>query len=191
MSEKHGSIGGLEPAGPSLAQLALKLIGLAGCIYLFILSISLLGASFKLFGKEFSDFIFQSTTNPIIGLMIGILGTSVLQSSSATTSMVVGLAGSGVLTLEASIPIIMGANIGTSITNSLVSLAHISRAAEFRRAVAGALLHDYFNVCAVIVLMPFQIAFNFIGKTAVWLESSITGMGGVEFKSPLKMITKP
>lgn len=168
-----------------------KILTLMGLLYLFILSITLLGGSFKLFGKEFAEAIFQATSNPIVGLMIGVLATSIIQSSSTTTSIIVGLVASGMLTLDGSIPMVMGANIGTSVTNILVSLGHISRSDEFKRAFMGSMLHDFFNVCAVLLLLPLQISFNIIGKSALYLTEIFASFGGLKFYSPLKAITQP
>lgn len=175
----------------------LKILALFALVYIFILSISLIGASFKLMGKGFAESIFQTTANPVVGLMIGIITTALIQSSSTTTSIIVGLvaAGSAVdgtgLTFEAAIPMIMGANIGTSVTNILVSLGHITRGDEFRRAFTGSMLHDFFNVCAVAVLMPFEYFTGIIAKSAVYMEEIFSGFGGLKFTSPLKVITKP
>lgn len=151
----------------------------------------MLGASFKLFGSGFAEAIFQATSNPVVALFIGILATSIIQSSSTTTSIVVGLVASGVLTFESAIPMVMGANVGTSITNTIVSVGHIQRGAEFRRAFAGAILHDLFNVCTVIVLLPIEISFKIIEKSARYMESVFSGFGGMEFGSPLGAATKP
>ncbi|MFH1687809.1 MAG: Na/Pi symporter [bacterium] len=169
----------------------LKFLAIAGLLYLFILSIMLLGASFKLFGKEFAEAIFHSTSNPVMGLMIGVLTTAIIQSSSTTTSIVVGLVASGVLTFEGAIPMVMGANIGTSITNIIVSLGHLNREQEFRRAFCGSMLHDFFNVCSVIVLLPLEIHFGLIRRSALSLGSLFSGFGGMTFTSPLKAVTKP
>lgn len=169
----------------------LKLVATAALLYLFILSITLLGASFKLFGKEFAEAIFRATSSPILGLMIGVLATAIIQSSSTTTSIIVGLAASGVLSFEASIPMVMGANIGTSITNIIVSMGHISRENEFRRAFCGSMLHDFFNVCSVAVLLPLEIWFGLIAKSAHALQSVFAGFGGLKFTSPLGAVTKP
>ncbi|UCD62979.1 MAG: Na/Pi symporter [Candidatus Zixiibacteriota bacterium] len=173
--------------GSVVVRLALLLF----LVYLFILSISLLGSAFKLFGKDFADTIFQATSNPLVGLMIGILATAVIQSSSTTTSLIVGLVATQSLSFESSIAMVMGANIGTSVTNTIVSLGHISRGEEFKRAFAGAMLHDFFNVCSVITLLPLQVKFNVIGRSARYLESVFAGFGGLQFSSPLKAITKP
>ena len=169
----------------------LKILLIIGLLYLFILSITLLGSSFKLFGKDFVQTIFGATSNPLVGLMIGILATAVLQSSSTTTSIIIGLVGSGVISFENAIPMVMGANIGTTITNTIVSLAHISRGDEYRRAFASSSLHDFFNICSVIVLFPLQVYFNIIGRSAHAVESIFAGFGGIKFSSPLGAITKP
>jgi sodium-dependent phosphate cotransporter len=169
----------------------LKLLAIAALLYLFILSITLLGSAAKLLGSDFAKALFQTTANPVVGLAIGLLATSVIQSSSTTTSVIVGLVGSGMLPFEAAVPMVMGANIGTSVTNTIVSLAHISRGDEFKRAFAGSTVHDFFNLCSVIVLLPLQIYFNIIGWTASWAEDLFSGFGGLKFTSPLAIISKP
>ena len=65
-----------------LSQAALIIL----LIYLFLLSIKLMGVSFKLFGKGFAEQLIATTSNPFVGLFIGILATSLIQSSSSTTS---------------------------------------------------------------------------------------------------------
>ncbi|MCP4706629.1 MAG: hypothetical protein GY865_18675 [candidate division Zixibacteria bacterium] len=178
---------------PSKQQLGLilKPIGLLAALYVFILSITLLGASFKLFGKEFAETLLATTSNPIIGLFIGILATSIIQSSSTTTSIVVGMVAGGLISIEGAIPIVMGANIGTTITNTMVSLAHINRSQEFGRAFSGAIVHDVFNVLVVILIFPLQYFTNFLGHTALFLEKAFENAGGLEFASPINVITKP
>ena len=169
----------------------LKPVGLAFFLYIFILSITLLGEAFKLFGKDFAETLLQTTANPVVGLFIGILATSIIQSSSTTTSIVVGMVAGGLISIEGAIPIVMGANIGTTITNTLVSLTHITRSREFGRAFSGAIIHDIFNVLTVIILFPLQYFTNFLGHVALYLESLFENMGGLKFISPIKAITKP
>ncbi len=168
-----------------------RAILLAGLLYLFFLGLDLMGLSFKLFGKGFAEQLIAHTTNPFVGLLIGILATTLVQSSSTTTSMTVALVAAGALTIEGAIPIVMGANIGTSVTNTLVSLAHASRPEEFRRAFAGATVHDFFNWITVIVLLPVEIVFGYLEKTATFLESVLEGAGGIKLFDPLKAIVRP
>lgn len=160
-------------------------------IYLFLLSIKLLGHSFKLFGTGFAEGLILATSNPFAGLIIGVVATSLIQSSSTTTSIVVGLVAAGGLSLGSAIPIIMGANIGTTITNTLVSLGHIRQRIEFRRAFAASVVHDYFNICAVIILFPLELKFHFIAKTATYMEVAFSDAGGLKLLNPLKLITDP
>lgn len=150
-----------------------------------------MGDSLKLFGKDFSRTLIETTTNPYIGLFIGILSTSVLQSSSSTTSIVVAMVAGGALTIDTAIPIIMGANIGTSITNTIASLPQINRSNEFKRAFAAATVHDFFNFLTVLILFPLQILTNFLGEASYLLESMFENVGGLEFLSPVKLITEP
>ncbi len=175
----------------------LKILALLICLYTFFLSISLMGSAFKSFA-DLSQALVEKVSNPIIGLFIGILATSIIQSSSTTTSIVVGMVAGGMLaspehsTIELAIPIIMGANIGTSITNTIVSLGHISRNKEFERAFSVAVVHDFFNIISVIILMPLEISFHLIKKTSIaFTKIFVSTRTDLHFSSPIKIITKP
>ncbi|MDI6766694.1 MAG: Na/Pi symporter [Bacteroidota bacterium] len=169
----------------------LRLLYLIVLLYLFFISISLMGVAFKFFGKGFAETLLQTTASPVIGLFIGILATSIVQSSSTTTSITVGIVAVGGLQIEGAIPIIMGANIGTTITNTLVTTAHIYRPDEMRRAFAVSTVHDWFNLLAVIVLFPLQVTTNFIGISASYLATIFSNVGGLELFNPLQIIIKP
>jgi sodium-dependent phosphate cotransporter len=135
--------------------------------------------------------LIQTTTNPLVGLFIGILATSIVQSSSSTTAIVVGLVAGGVLNVQNAIPIIMGANIGTSVTNTLASLTQIRRSVEFQRSFSAAIVHDFFNILAVLVIFPVQYFTNFLGRGASFMGDQFQHIGGLKFLSPVKAITKP
>ncbi|MDE2905863.1 MAG: Na/Pi symporter, partial [Acidobacteriota bacterium] len=130
---------------------------------------------------------FAATSNPFVGLIVGLLATTVMQSSSVTTSMVVALvaAPENPLPLANAIPMVMGANIGTTVTATIVSLAHIGRRDEFERAFPVAICHDIFNYLAVLVLLPVEIATGYLGRTASTLAETLGHVGGVEYESPL------
>jgi sodium-dependent phosphate cotransporter len=160
-------------------------------IYLFLLSIKLLGHSFKLWGTGFAEMMITMTSNPFAGLIIGIVATSLIQSSSTTTSIVVGLVAGDALSLYNAIPIIMGANIGTTITNTLVSIGHIRNRLEFRRAFSASIVHDFFNICAVIVIFPLEIRYHLIAGVAGYLERGFAEAGGLKVFNPLKAVTEP
>jgi sodium-dependent phosphate cotransporter len=169
----------------------LKAIVIVLTVYFFLLSIKLLGHSFKLFGKGFAESMIQMTSNPFAGLFLGIVATSIIQSSSTTTSIVVGLVAGSALSLQNAIPIIMGANIGTTITNTIVSFAHVTNRIEFRRAFAAGIVHDFFNICAVLVLFPLEMNTHIISKSASILEKGFSGAGGLKMFNPLKVVIDP
>ncbi len=150
-----------------------------------------MGASFKFFGKGFAERLLVTTANPFVGLFIGVLATSLVQSSSTITSMTVGLVAGGALDVSRAIPILMGSNIGTSVTNTLVAVGHISRPAEFKRAFSAATVHDFFNLISVLVLFPLQLATGFLGTASTFLARELTGSSGLELINPLKRIVKP
>ena len=168
-----------------------KILAVAVLLYLFLVSIGLMGAAFKGFGKGFAENLIKTTSNPFIALFIGIFATSLVQSSSTTTSIVVGVVGSGVLEVSHAIPIIMGANIGTTVTNTLVSLGHVSRKDEFRRAIAAATVHDFFNLICVAILFPLELATGYLQKGATLMSGWFEGAGGIKFVSPVKVATQP
>jgi len=174
-----------------IGQKILKVLIVIITIYFFLLSIKLLGHSFKLFGKEFAEAMLETTSNPFTGLIIGIVATSLIQSSSTTTSIVVGLVAGGVVNIENAIPIIMGANIGTTVTNTLVSMGHIGRKIEFKRAFAAGIVHDIYNISAVIILFPIELKYHLIQKTSTFLNLKFSGIGGMKMFNPLKMILNP
>ena len=151
----------------------------------------MIGSAFKGFGAGFAENLLATTSNPFVGLFIGILATSIMQSSSSTTSIVVGIVSSGALTINNAIPIIMGANIGTTVTNTIVSLGHIGRREEFKRAVTGGTVHDFFNILCVCLLFPLELAFGLLSKIAHFLTGVFSNVGGIKFTSPIKLATKP
>ncbi len=168
-----------------------KVLGVFGLLYLFLVSIGLMSHAFKLFGGDLATQMIQTTASPLAGLCIGILATSLVQSSSLTTALVVGMVAGNALTVPNAIPIIMGANIGTSVTNTIVSLGHLRQDQEFRRAFAASTVHDYFNVLAVLILFPLQLATNALGYIADGLAVAFQNAGGVKFSSPVKVIVEP
>lgn len=172
------------------AKRLLGVLAVLGLLYLFLVSIGMVGTAFKLAGKGLAKEIFGFASNPLTGLFIGIFATSLVQSSSTTTSIVVGLVAGG-MPVNTAIPIIMGANIGTSVTNTLVSLGHISRTNEFERAFAASTVHDFFNLLSVIVLFPLQYFTGFLGHLAHGLAGVVTGGSDLQFHSPLKAVVKP
>ena len=130
--------------------------------------------------------------NPVVGVMTGVLVTVLVQSSSTSSTIIVGLVATDV-PVRTAIPMVMGANIGTSVTNTIVSLTQVSDREAFRRAFAAATVHDMFNWLTVILLVVLEQLTGYLeflsGKIVEALISSET-QGG---KTPdfLKVLTKP
>ena len=125
-------------AEPNALRSNLKVaLYIIGALLLFLFALEMMVSSLSHLGKDLSDTILLATTNPFIGLFIGLLLTAILQSSSTISALVVAMVASGSLTLESAIPIIMGANIGTTITAMIVSLGFIPKKKEFKRATAA------------------------------------------------------
>lgn len=177
-----------------LTNTALKILGVIAALYLFLVGINGMSSAIKHMGAEVADSIFKTTSNPIIALFIGIFSTVLFQSSSTTTSLIVGMVSSGALSLAGAIPMVMGANIGTTVTNTIVSLGHINRGNEFRRAFAASTIHDFFNVLSVIILFPLELAFHGIQRTSEWFATLLFGkihnIDVLQSKSPIKIAVK-
>ena len=160
-------------------------------VYIILVAVGAVSHGFKSFsgGAEGAARIFAFANNPFVALLLGILATALVQSSSTVTSVIVGLVAGG-LPIGMAIPMIMGANLGTTITNTIVSLGHIRDRAEFRRAFAAATVHDFFNLLAVFIFLPLELMFGLLQKSAEWLATLLVGsadlsMKGVDFMKPL------
>ena len=134
-------------------------------VYVLLVAVGVIGKGFRLVcgGAEGVESLFAFATNPFVGLVLGILATALLQSSSTVTSIIVGLVAGG-MPIAMAIPMVMGANVGTTVTNTLVSFGHVSRPGEFRKAFAAATVHDFFNLLSILVFLPLELAFGFLEK---------------------------
>ena len=174
---------------PTLVRLLLVVVFL----YLFLVGVSFLEAGIAAMGAGFQQMLLREVANPIAGLCAGILATVLVQSSSVSTSAIVGMVGSGTLPLQLAVPMIMGANIGTTVTNTLASLGSIRRVEEFRRAFAAATVHDFFNLFAVGLLLPLELITGFLSRSAVWLTELLRGADfdpAQPGRSPIRTVVK-
>ena len=160
-------------------------------LYLFFFSIELMSAAFRMGGRGFAEQLLNTASDPVAGLFIGFLATSLIQSSSTATTIIVGLVASQALTIELAVPMLMGANIGTTTTNTIVAVGHVTRPAEFERAFAASTVHDFFNILAAAVILPLEIFFHPVQKMAVFAQGVFAGAGGMSLASPLKVAVRP
>jgi len=178
-------------------MLASKLLLVAFLLYAFIISLSLMGGAFKVVGGKTSGRAFRQSelfANPVAGIVIGILATVLVQSSSTSTSIIITMTAADLISLQNSIPMIMGANVGTAVTASIVSVAHIGDKDQYRRAFGGAIVHYCFNILTVVILLPIEVACGMLRHIA----SGIVDAAGITNEDDkgakqdfLKIITKP
>jgi len=177
-----------------LASIILKIFGVIAALYMFLVGINGMSSAIKHMGAGVAESIFTATSNPFVALFIGVFATVLFQSSSTTTSLIVGMVSSGALGISGAIPMIMGANIGTTVTNTIVSVGHINKGNEFKRAFAASTVHDFFNILAVIIIFPIEITFHFIEKLARTLAEilfgSVLNVDVLQAKSPIKAAVK-
>ena len=175
-------------------KILLKSTGIFSALYLFLVGIAGMSSAIKRMGSDFAETVLTTTSDPFIALFIGIFATVLFQSSSTTTSLIVGMVSSGSLTIASSIPMIMGANIGTTVTNTIVSVGHINKGTEFKRAFAASTVHDFFNILAVIIVFPIEMIFHPLQKTSEWFALKIFGkidnIEVLQAKSPIKLAVK-
>jgi solute carrier family 34 (sodium-dependent phosphate cotransporter) len=162
-------------------------------LYVFLVGIVFLEAGIAAAGEGFREGLLRSVSHPISGLCAGLLVTVLVQSSSVSTATIVGMVGAGTLPLALAVPMIMGANIGTTVTNTLASLGSIRRIQEFRRAFAAATVHDFFNLFAVAILLPLELATGFLQDVAEWLTELLRGADfdpTAPGRSPIRMAVR-
>ncbi|WP_418277703.1 Na/Pi symporter [Isoptericola jiangsuensis] len=152
-------------------------LGVVGGVYVLITAVELIGSGFKAATGDSAESLFAFASNPFVALMVGVLFTALVQSSSTTTSVTVGLVAGG-LPIEIAIPMLMGANIGTTLTNTLVSLGAVRDRESFRRAFSAATVHDFFNLVAVAIFLPLEMMFGLLEKASGWLAGFASGSDG-------------
>jgi sodium-dependent phosphate cotransporter len=163
-----------------------------GSLYAFLVGVGLIESGIASLGEGFQEGLLEQVSHPLSGLFAGILATVLVQSSSVSTATIVGLVGAGSLSVPLAVPMIMGANIGTTVTNTLASLGAIRRSEEFRRGFAAATMHDVFNVIAVALLLPLELLTGFLSRSATWLTELLRGteVSAEPGRSPIRAAVK-
>jgi len=168
-------------------------IGVCGALfflYFFLFSLELLGNSAKVLGGCSAGGLLSDDTNPVAGLVIGELATALVQSSSTTTSIIVTLVGAEAVSVKSGIYLIMGANIGTSVTNTIVAMGQMGSGDQLEKAFAGATVHDLFNLLSVAVLFPIELITGYLYHlTKAMLPDTVEK--GDKWAGPLKKIVSP
>jgi sodium-dependent phosphate cotransporter len=151
--------------------------GIAGLIYLLICAVSIISRGFAGLGGEAAHSMFAFAANPWVGLSVGVLGTVLIQSSTTTTAIAVTAVGSGALPIRGAIPIILGANVGTTVTTTLVALTFIGSRTEFRRALAASTIHDFYNLLALLIFLPLELIWHPLERISGALTNALYGTG--------------
>merc|ERR1719313_2602987 len=183
---------------PAPVRYFCNFLAITSLLYLFLIGLDLMGNAFKAMSGKGVGSMLGSIDNPIAGVAIGIIVTVLLQSSSTSTSVVVTMVGADIITVTNAIPIIMGANIGTSVTAAIVSHGHIGNLEEFHRGFAGANVHSAFNLLTVVILLPLELITaamsggnGMLGAIAESLGDGLVGASADTFKSPVKILVGP
>ena len=188
MSETNGSIfSGNQLPERSGDHSFLTWLQVAAFIYLLLAGVSTIGAGFKWAsgGAEGAEKIFAFATNPVVGVILGTLSTALVQSSSTVTSVIVGLvAGGGPVSIA--VPMIMGANMGTTITNTIVALGDVKDGKTFNKAFRASTVHDFFNLYSIAIFLPIEAIFHPLERLGGALSNLLVGdfnasMKGINF----------
>nr|WP_175402681.1 Na/Pi symporter [Mangrovivirga cuniculi] len=132
-----------------------------------------MASSLRLLSQDTINSLIEATSNPFIGLFIGLISTAIIQSSSAVTSIIVTMVAAGTISFPSSIPIIMGANIGTTLTSTLVSITFVNQKNKFRRAIAAGTVHDMFNILVAAILFPLEMTTGLLSQLTQMISNSI------------------
>ena len=178
-------------SGQEWAFILLGIVAVCFFLYFFLLGLNLLGTAAKVLGGCTAGSLFGDDTNPVAGLMVGILCTVLIQSSSSTTSIIVSLVGAGSVTVRSGIFMVMGANIGTSVTNTIVAMGHLGDGDELERAFAGATVHDMFNFLSVGILFPVEVATTFLNALSGAVVPNEREGQGEKWVGPVKKLVGP
>jgi len=160
-------------------------------LYFFLFGLDLLGSGAKVMGGCTAGSLFGDDTNPVAGLMVGILATVFLQSSSTTTSIVVSLVGASTVSVNQGIYMIMGANIGTSVTNTIVAIGQMGDGDQLERAFAGATVHDMFNFLTVAIFFPVELITGYLRRLTAACVRNFSSRDGEKWVGPIKQWVGP
>lgn len=169
-------------------------VAVLGALYLLICAVNVMSRGFRLMGDDTAHQLFAFASNPVVGLAVGVLATVLIQSSSTTTAITVTAVGTGALYLHEAVPIIMGSNVGTTVTCTLVALGFVGEREEFRRALAASTIHDFFNLLALVIFFPIELIFRPLERMSEWLTNLTYGNSALPNPSQtnvVRFLTRP
>ena len=154
-----------------------------GLVYLLLVGVAVVGQGFKWIsgGAEGAAAVFSFAGNPLAGVILGTLATALVQSSSTVTSVIVGLVAGGV-PVSLAVPMIMGANMGTTITNTIVSLGNLRESGAFTKSFQAATVHDFFNLYSILIFLPLEVMFHPLEKLGGMAAGALAGGEGASMK---------
>ncbi len=127
------------------------ILSLLGGVALFLFGMSLMGDGLKkVAGNQLERILYRLTNTPLKGVLLGMVVTAIIQSSSATTVMVVGFVNSGMMQVSQAIGIIMGANIGTSITGWVLCLSYVEGSAGIAQLLSTATISSVVAIIGIV-----------------------------------------
>ena len=137
---------------------------ISSIIFLFLLAIDLMIYALSSIGLGAAQELIKVAEIPFISLFIGLLTTALIQSSSTVTSIAVAMVASVKISLNMGIFVIMGANIGTTLTSDIISLSYITSKSKFRLALSAGVVHDFFNIFATIIIFPLEYYYKILSR---------------------------
>ncbi len=180
------------------------ILALLGGLALFLFGMEIMGNSLeKQAGGKLKSILEKMTKSPFKGFLLGATVTAVIQSSSATTVMVVGFVNSGIMTLRQAISIIMGANIGTTVTSWILSLTGVSGDSIFMTLLKPSSFVPILALIGVILIMSSKsqkkknLAYILLGFATLMtgmesMSGAVAGLKDVpEFTGILTLFTNP
>ena len=179
-------------------------LSLVGGLALFLFGMNIMGQGLeRSAGNKLKTILEKLTANPLKGFLLGLGVTAVIQSSSATTVMVVGFVNSGVMTLHQAIGIIMGANVGTTVTSWLLSLNAIDGSSLFMKLLKPTSFSPILALIGVVLFMftkggrkkdigTILLGFAILMTGMDGMSDAVSGLKDVpEFASILTMFSNP
>ena len=155
-----------------------SILSLLSGVALFLYGMSVMGDSLKkVAGNKLELILYKLTSTPLKGILLGTAVTAIIQSSSATTVMVVGFVNSGMMKVAQSIGIIMGANIGTSVTGWILCLSYIEGSGGIAQLLSTATISAVVAIIGIIFRMVMKKdSYRHVGEIMLGFAILMTGM---------------